>query len=534
MTVRIRRFALLLALTGSLLATVDPAAGRTLVFCSEGSPETISPPLAITGTAMDAGRPMFNNLVEFARGSTELRPSLAQSWTISDDGLRYTFRLRPDVRFHSSSTFTPTRNLNAQDVVFSFSRQWNEDHPFHDVGGGQFDYFVDMGMPSLIADIKSIDDMTVEITLTRPEAPFLADLALPFNAILSAEYADAMMAAGTPEKLDLEPIGTGPFSFAGFRRNVTIRYRAFDGYWRGRQPIDTLVFSITPTSAARLTKLKAGECHVSAFPAPADAEEIAADPRLRLMTLGSFNIGYLAINTRKPPFDDVRVRRALNLAIDREAILNEIFSGTGLAATNPLPPVLWAYNGDIPPFPYDPDEARRLIAEAGITGGLSTDLWYMPVSRPYNPNGRRMAEMIAADLERLGIRLSLETADWDVYREKLQNGETTLSLYGWTGDNGDPDNFMNTLLSCTASRPGGNNIARWCDPTFDALVKQAKAVSDQGRRKTLYDQAQEVFHEEVPWVPIAHSIFMAGTRAEVRDFVMDPLGYHQFEGVGLK
>ncbi|MDY8110165.1 ABC transporter substrate-binding protein [Fulvimarina sp. 2208YS6-2-32] len=510
------------------------AEAKTLVFCSEGSPETISPPLAITGTAMDAARPMFNNLVEFARGSTELRPALAESWTISEDGLGYTFKLRPGVRFHSNEAFTPSRNFDASDVVFSLARQWKEDHPFHAVGGGQFDYFVDMGMPDLIAGIEAVDAMTVRITLTRPEAPFLADLALPFNAILSAEYADAMLAAGTPEKLDLEPIGTGPFAFADFRKNIAIRYRAFDAYWRGRQPIDTLVFSITPTPAARMTKLTAGECHVSAFPSPGDVAEIKRDPNLRLMSLSGFNIGYLAMNTERPPFDDVRVRRALNLAIDRKAILDEIFAGTGMAAKNPLPPVLWAYDDTVADIPYDPGEARRLFEEAGINEGLEADLWYMPVNRPYNPNGRRMAEMIAADLEPLGVRLDLKTADWDIYRQTLQDGETTLSLYGWTGDNGDPDNFMHTLLSCTAARKGGNNIARWCDRSFENLVTEAKVSADQSERKRLYDEAQAVFRDQLPWVPIAHSVFLAATRAEVKNFVMDPLGYYQFEGVDLE
>ena len=523
----------------ALIATVAavaaaPAAAKTLVFCSEGSPETVSPPLAITGTAMDAARPMFNNLVEFAPGTTDLKPALAESWTISEDGREYLFKLRPGVRFHSNAWFKPSRTLDADDVVFTLMRQWKTDNPFHDVGGGRFDYFLDMGMPELLASVDAPDKMTVRIRLTRPEAPFLADLALPFNAILSAEYADAMLKAGTPERVDTDPIGTGPFSFAGFRKDVTIRYRAFDDYWRGRPKIDTLVFSITPTAAARLTKLKAGECHVMAFPSPADAASIANDPRLNLLKLKGFNVGYLAINTTKPPFDDVRVRRALNLAIDKQAIVSAIFDGTGAPAKNPLPPTLWAYNDAVEPNPYDPAEAKRLFAEAGITGGLSVDLWYLPVSRPYNPNGRRMAEMIAADLEPLGVRLQLKTADWHMYRQKLQGGETTLSLYGWTGDNGDPDNFMHTLLSCTAARIGGNNIARWCDRGFDDLVTAAKVDPDHASRKKLYDEAQTIFHDDAPWVPIAHSIFMVAVRAEVKNFVMDPLGYHKFESVDLE
>ncbi|MCB8836739.1 ABC transporter substrate-binding protein [Aurantimonas sp. VKM B-3413] len=524
--------ALLLGLAASVLPA--PTLAKTLVFCSEGSPETVSPPLAITGTAMDAARPMFNNLVEFSPGTTDLRPALAESWTISPDGREYTFKLRQGVHFHANADFKPTRMLNATDVVFSFLRQWKEDNPFHDVGGSHFDYFLDMGMPDLLEMIEAVDDMTVRIRLKRPEAPFLADLALPFNAILSAEYADAMLKAGTPEKLDLAPIGTGPYKFSDFRKDVAIRYRAFDDYWRGRPAIDTLVFSITATPAARLTKLKAGECHVMAFPSPSETGTIENDPRLRLLKLKGFNIGYLAINTTKPPFDDLRVRKALNLAIDKAAILQAIFPGTGTAAKNPLPPTLWAYNDAIEPYPYDPAEAQRLLTEAGVGGGLTTDLWYMPVSRPYNPNGRRMAEMIAADLEPLGIRLMLKTADWDDYREKLQNGESTLSLYGWTGDNGDPDNFMHTLLSCTAARRGGNNIARWCDPAFDDRVTRAKEVADRETRKRLYDEAQEIFHDQAPWVPIAHSVFLVATRAEVENFTMDPLGYHVFERVDLK
>ena len=228
---------------------------------------------------MNAGRPMFNNLVEFKKGTTLVEPGLAESWTVSPDGLEYTFRLRPGVKFHSNALFTPTRTMNADDVVFSLVRQWKEDHPFHKVSGFSFDFFRDMGMPELLKSIEKVDDMTVRITLNRPEAPFLADLAMPFNVVLSAEYADQLLKLGKPELLDWQPIGTGPFAFQSYQKDVTVRYRVFEDYWGGRQPIDTLVFSITPNPAVRLTKLKSGECHVMAFPSPGDAPRIAEDPR---------------------------------------------------------------------------------------------------------------------------------------------------------------------------------------------------------------------------------------------------------------
>ncbi|HYY85130.1 MAG TPA: ABC transporter substrate-binding protein, partial [Beijerinckiaceae bacterium] len=301
----------------ALALSLSCVQAKTLVFCSEGSPEALNPQLVTTTTGMGAAKPMFNNLVEFEPGSTRLGPGLSESWTISDDGLTYTFRLRAGVKFHDGPRFHPTRALNADDVLFSLMRQWKQDHPYHRVSQARYDYFQDLGMGELLASIERVDDLTVRIRLTRPDAAFLANLGMPFNSIQSAEYAALLLREGRPEQLDLEPVGTGPFSFEGFQKDVAVRYRAFPDYWGGRQPIDTLVFSITPNPAVRLTKLKAGECHVMAFPNPADAARINADPTLALLKQEGLNIGYLAMNTRKPPFDDVRVRRAINMAIDK-------------------------------------------------------------------------------------------------------------------------------------------------------------------------------------------------------------------------
>ncbi len=521
------------ALAAALLWSV-PAGAKTLVFCSEGNPEALNPQIVTTTTGLNAARPMFNQLVEFVPGSTRIRPALAESWQISPDGTEYTFHLRPGVKFHTTADFTPTRDMNADDVLFSLLRQWKEDHPFHNVSDAEYAYFKDMGMPELLKSIEKVDDMTVRIQLTRPEAPFLADMAMPFNTILSAEYADKLLAAGTPELLDQKPVGTGPFTFAGFQHDVAVRYRVFPDYWEGRQPIDTLVFSITPNPAVRLTKLKAGECHVMAFPNPSDTQRIADDPSLKLLRQEGFNIGYLALNTGKPPFDDVRVRRAINMAIDKQAIIDGAYGGVGVVAKNPVPPTLWSYNDDIRDYPYDPAGAQRLLAEAGYPNGFETDLWYMPVSRPYSPDAKRVAELIQADLAKIGIRADLVTKEWSEYRTSLQNGDHSMALYGWTGDNGDPDNFMHVLLGCTAARIGGNNVARWCNDEYDALVTRAKLSYDQEVREKLYRQAQEIFKEEAPWVPLAHSVVFMAARKEVEGFKMDPLGRHPFDHVDLK
>ena len=527
-----------IAIAGALVAAavlgVDMAVPKTLVYCSEGSPESLNPQTMTTTTGISAGRLFFNNMVEFAPGSTEIAPSLAESWEISEDGTEYTFHLRRDVPFHANEFFTPSRPMNADDVVFSLERQWREDHPYHDVGDASYDYFRDMAMPELIAAVEKLDDYTVRIRLSRPEAPFLADLAMPFNIVQSAEYAEQLMQAGTPEDFDEKPIGTGPFTFDGFTPDMSVRYRAFEDYWAGRQPLDRLVFSITPNAAVRLTKLRAGECHVMAFPNPGDRASIEDDPSLKLLTQEGLNIGYLAMNTGRPPFDDLRVRRAVNMAIDKAAIIEAVYRGAGVVAKSAIPPTLWSYNDAIEDYPYDPAAAQQLMIEAGLAEGFDADLWYLPVSRPYNPNGRRVAELIQYDLARIGVRTTLMTEDWPDYRARLQRGDMSMALYGWTGDNGDPDNFLHVLLGCTAARPGGNNIAKWCHPEYDALVNEAKQVSERAAREALYRQAQQIFHDQAPWVPLAHSVVMMATRANVTGYKMDPLGRQPFEGVDLE
>ncbi len=217
--------------------------------------------------------------------------------------------------------------MNADDVIFTFERQWKKDHPFYSVSSGNYEYFNGMSMPDLLKSIEKVDDYTVKFVLTRPEAPMLANLAMDFAVIQSAEYADAMMKAGTPEKVDQWPIGTGPFVFEGYKKDAQIRYTAFDEYWKGKAPIDKLVFSITPDASVRYAKLKAGECQVMPYPNPADLAAMKSDPNINLMEQEGLNVGYLAYNNLVAPFDNVKVRKALNHAINKQAIIDTVFRG---------------------------------------------------------------------------------------------------------------------------------------------------------------------------------------------------------------
>ncbi len=519
---------------GALVMAGPAAAKGTLVYCSEGSPENFNPQINTTGTSFDAAKPVYNGIVEFERGSTKVIPGLAESWTVSEDGKTYTFKLRKNVKWHSNANFKPTRDFNADDILFSFNRMWKADHPYHKVSGGSYDYFGDMAMPTLLKSIEKVDDYTVKFELNEAEAPFIANMAMDFAQILSAEYGDVLLKKGTPEKIDQEPIGTGPFTFVQYQKDALIRYRANDQYWGGRPPLDQLVFSITKDPAVRYAKVKAGECHVMPYPNPADLPKMREDKDINLMSQEGLNIGYLAYNVTKKPFDDKRVRKALNMAIDKKAIVDAVYQGAGVPAINPIPPTLWSYNKNVKDDAFNVDEAKKLLAEAGYPNGFETDLWAMPVQRPYNPNAQRIAEMMQADLAKVGVKAKIVSFEWGEYRKRAQAGEHQMAQLGWTGDNGDPDNFLYVLLGCSAARPGGSNIAKWCYKPFDDLLVSAKRTADVAERTKLYEQAQVIFKEEAPWFTIAHSVVYKPVRKEVVDFRVSPFGRHQFDGVDLK
>ena len=525
------RTALLAA--ASIIALGGAAQAKTLVYCSEGSPEGFNPQLYTAGTTFDASSvPIYNRLLEFERGGTKTLPGLAESYTVSDDGLTYTFKLRQGVKWHSSKLFKPTRDFNADDVVFSFERQRDPNHPFHKVSGGTYEYFDSMDMGKLLKSVEKVDDHTVKFTLTAPQAPFLANMAMDFASILSAEYAAAMMKAGTPEKVDLEPIGTGPFQLVAYQRDAVIRYKANPDYWAGKAPIDNLVFAITPDASVRYQKLKAGECQVMAYPNPADIPAMKDDPAVNLMSSEGLNIGYHAYNTEKKPFDDPRVRKALNMAVNKQAIIDAVFQGAGKAAKNPIPPTMWSYNDAVQDDPYDPEAAKKLLAEAGVSN-LKTNIWAMPVQRPYNPNAKRMAELIQADWKAVGVDAEIVSYEWGEYLKRSAAGEHETVLLGWTGDNGDPDNFLFALLSCEAVK-GQNNRARWCNKEFNELITKAQRSSDLAERTKLYEEAQVVFKREAPWNTIAHSVVYQPLAKNVVDFKIDPFGAHIFYGVDLE
>ena len=507
------------------LSSAGPAWGKkkTFIYCSEASPTIFNPSIATDGPSHFASaNTVYNQLLTYTYGTTKIIPSLAVSWTISPDQKVYTFKLRRGVKFHSTPYFTPKRDFNADDVLFSFNRQRNKNHPYHQVGGGNYPYLTGMGFDKLLQEIKKIDDYTVQFILKHPESPFLDMLADGPMSIFSAEYGQHLTAKGQKERIDNYPIGTGAFVFKKYVKDTVIRYEVHPNFWGEKAKIDRLIFSITPDASVRYQKLKTGECHLIVNPFYTDLVAMEKNLSLKVAYGPGFNVGYLAINVLKKPLDNPLVRRAIYHALDRQSYIKAIYLGHAVVAKGPIPPSSWGHSEKVKDYAYDPARAKELLQQAGLAKGFSTEIWTLPVARPYNPNGKKMGEMMQADLAKVGIKAKLVTYDWPTYLKKSTTKETSMVQIGWSAGSGEPDRFLSTLLSCRGIP--GLNISHWCHPPFDKIVTKAKSTTDQKKRIAIYLQAQKIFKEQLPWIPIAHSTVFVGMRREVMGFKIDPRG----------
>jgi len=491
--------------------------GGTLVFGRGGDTVGLDPIQVTDGESFKVTQQIYDTLVDYTPGTTEVEPALATDWEVSEDGLTWTFHLREGVEFHDGNPF------NAKAVKWNFDRWRLEDHPYH--MGGEFTYYSYMfqGFPGIIQEVNEVDEYTVEFILSEKQAPFLNNLAMVPFGIASPE---AVKEYG--EDYFKNPVGTGAYTLEEWRQGDRVILKANENYWRERAYLDEIVFRSIPDNSARFMELQSGSIDMMDGVSPEDVEAVKESDEIKLSLRPSMNVGYFAMNFKFEPFDDIRVRRAFNHAIDKQAIIDAFYAGLAEPAKNPMPPSIWGYNDQIEPYEYNPEKAKELLAEAGYEDGFEFDLWYLPVPRPYIPQGKFIGQAIQSYLSEIGVTANLVTYDWSTYLDKTEHQEAPTYMLGWTGDNGDPDNFLYVLLDKTNS-----NNAYESEELHEVLVEAQKTM-DQDKRVELYMEAQEIIHKDAPWVPLVHSTPPIALKSKVQNYVPNPTGTEKLHRVWLE
>jgi ABC-type transport system substrate-binding protein len=522
-----------LVCAGAVLAAPKP--GGTLIFGRGGDSVGLDPAYETDGNSFMICDNVLEALVEYKDESTALEPGLAESWTIAPDGKTYTFKLRKGVTFHDGTPF------NADAVVFSLGRQMKE--PKLKFSGKAWEiptqerppeYWVSMEMDKTVEAIEATDEHTVVFKLKRVDAPFLANMGMDFADIISPT---AFLK--NPKEFVRNPVGTGPFKFAKWVKDDHILLEKNTAYWDKKTGpyLDKVVFRAVPDNSVRFLELKTGNIHICQFPNAADLPLAQKDSSMKLISQPGMNIGYLSFNHTKEPWkSNTKLRKAVSQAINRKAIVDNIYQGQGQLAKNHIPPIMWGYNDAVPQVEYSVDKAKALLTEAGFPEGKGLEeitLWCMPVARPYNPEGLKVGVAMVSDLAKVGLRARIVSFEWGTYlkRQREQPPDMDLFQLGWTGDNGDPDNFLAVLydgMASTAVR------TQWHNAEYHSLMEQGRQTTDQAKRAEIYKKAQQLMYDEMPVIPIAHSTQTWPLLKNVQDFKLHPTASIRLKNVWLE
>jgi len=495
---------------------------QQIVVALQAEPTALDPTQISDYNSSRATMGMYDTLVHFKDGSTDVEPWLAKSWDISEDGLTYTLELREDVKFHDGTPF------NADAVLFNINRQTDPNHPYYDTGTYPYAEFT-FGM---VESLTKIDDYTVEFKLVEKYAPFLKHLAMHTGGMVSPE---AVKERG--EDIAINPVGTGPFMFDYWKSGVEVVLKKNPDYWNAdRIPsIDRVIYRPIKEDQTRITELMSGKVDFLVNPPPDDLPRLKDE--FKIQELPGMHIWYLVMNCQKEPFDDQRVRQAANYAINRKAIVDNILKGTGTLADGYLPPVVWSYNEDVHMYDYNPDKAKELLADAGYGDGVDVVFW-VPETGSGMQQPTVMATAIQEDLAAVGINAEIQTFEWGTYLDMVftEDHDSVAELHemSWIGDNGDPDNFLYILLSGEQWPPNGFNEAFFADEEIDELLIEAQKSTDESEREQLYKEVQALLMEAAPWVPIDHQTQIAIMDPAIQDFTLHPTGVFRFETVTLK
>ncbi len=449
---------------------------------------------------------VYDGLVRYKDGTLEVEPALATDWTISEDGTVYTFTLREGVSFHDGSAF------NAEAVKFNFDRMLNEDHPYHDTGPFPLAFFF-----SAVETVEAVDDLTVKFTLNAPYAPFLSNLAYPTGLIVSPAAVEEF-----GSDFGRNPSGTGAFKFAEWRSNEAVVIEANPDYWDGAPELQAVVFRPITDANTRTAEMLAGGIDLMVEVPPVALSEFQG-AEYSVHEQAGPHVWFLILNAKEGPFADKKVRQAANYAVNKKALVDDVLEGTAAVAAGPTPPAFaWAYNEALEPYPYDPDKARALLAEAGAEGAELTFFVTEGGSGMLDPIA--MGTAIQADLEAVGFDVKIETYEWNTFLGEVNpglEGKADMAEMAWMTN--DPDTLPFLALR-TAAWPdqGGFNSGYYSNPEVDELLEAARVATDQDERARLYKEMQTIVQEDAPWVFVANWKQNAVTSDRVEGFSLQP------------
>ena len=524
-----------------------------LIYCTHASGFSFNPQTSDAGTSMNVvTEQIYNKLFEISNTAIPT-PILAQSYSISPDGKIITIYLRKGIKFHHTDWFKPTRDFNADDVVFSLNRvlgyetylptleQSAVDYKnpqyriFHEQAKKvRFPYFESIKLNQKIESVKALNPHTVQITLFKPDASILSHLASQYAIIFSQEYAVQLNADDNLAQLDLLPVGTGPYKVKNYFRNQYVRLEKNEDYWKKDAKIKNIIIDLSTDRTGRLVKFFNGECQIASYPEVSQLGLLKEnDKRYYVKSAEGMNLAYLAFNFQNAVIQDEQVRRAIAQAINRQRIIKTIYHNTATVANNIIPNISWASSVNTPDFAYDfnPSEAKKVLQDKQ----LHLNMWVLNEEQVYNPAPLKTAELIKEDLNNVGVNVTIRSVTRtfliDQLNKKSENYDMILT--GWLAGNLDPDSFMRPILSCNAASEM-TNLSNWCDEDFDQLMDKALDSPNLWERAHVYNQAQELILSKLPIVPLANMKRVLVVNSRVRHIEMNPFGSLNFSTLSLR
>lgn len=497
----------------------------SLVYCTDKAPTTFNPQISHDVASLDATtHQLYNRLIKIDPVSQRYVGDIATHWQVNDDKTEFTFYLRRDVNFHDTEYFTPSRHLNADDVIFSFRRMLSKDHPFHAINFAKKGetYLYNHPFANLAGKVVKMDQYTVRFILDKPDVTLLDNLAAHYAVILSKQYALQLLQSGRPKDLDFLPVGTGPYQYQPSQNSNIIRYHAHPHPWQRAANIEHLIYDITPNSSKRYAKLLSGECDIITNPAASQIKTISLNKAVLMSSQPTRNVAMIAFNTKKSQLEQAEIRHALSTAIDMKTIVDAVFFASASASHTLLPDTAWAFNPRTTQSPFSPQTSLTTLREQGYDFNKTLRILAPLKNSVFNPNFYKTAELIQSDLADIGIKSEIVQLRPIELQSALLTGHYDIYLTGISPYISDPDNLFRPLFSCEANQLEGNS-SQWCDEFMQRLLNDALLEGHFIQRVKNYYQLQTHIHKQSAYLPLGHLIRFDVFNPNIFKFEVDPL-----------